>query len=144
MKRVTIALLAAAQALSWGQPAEAAELVAAWDSSPAQRGAFAGARLRVPLGASEEKLRAGLAFAGVERSRTTGQSRMAAGVEAGIVAGEGLGVAIGGRPAGELAARRKAGVSTLGWVAIGVGATAVVAVLGYGLWLDHELSKPSD
>jgi hypothetical protein len=144
MKPVTIALLAAAPALSWGQPAEAAELAAAWDSSPAQRGAFAGARLRVPLGTSAEMPRAGLAFAGMERSRITGQSCMAAGVEAGIAASEGLGVAIGGRPAGQLAARRKAGFSALGWVAIGVGATAVAAVLGYGLWLNHEPSNPSD
>jgi hypothetical protein len=137
-------IAAAAQALSWGQPAAAAELAPAWDPAPAQRGAFAGARLRVPLGAGAQTPRAGLALAGVERSRTTGQSRMGAGVEAGFAPGRGLGLAIGGRPAGQLAARRKAGVSTLGWVAIGIGATAVVAVVGYGLWLNHELSEPHD
>jgi hypothetical protein len=53
-------------------------------------------------------------------------------------------LAIGGRTVDTGEMKRKAGVSTLGWVAIGVAATAVVGVVGYGLWLNHELSKPHD
>ncbi len=41
---------------------------------------------------------------------------------------------------GRTAAGRKPGLSTLGWVAIGIGAAVVASVVGYGLWLNHELN----
>lgn len=121
------------------QPVAAAELVEAAATMPAQRGAFAGAQLRVPLGRTAEKPQAGLAFAGLERSRTTGAQRMSQGLALGVDTAGKLQLAAGGRQI-DREAQRKMGVSTLGWVAIGVGAAVVVGVVGYGLWLNHALN----
>lgn len=125
-------------------PAFAAELVEERGAGLERRGGFAGARLRVPLGSTTEKARVGLALTGVQRGET-GELRFTKGLELGFARGEGLSLASGGRtlrlaPGGETGAGRKAGVSTLGWVAIGIGAAVVVSVVGYGLWLNHELN----
>lgn len=146
MKKIAIAALIAAQVAS---PAAAAELVR--DSSPQERrmGAFAGATLRLSLDAEpRERLRGGLSLSPTMhdiRSDGTARLRM----------GEGLELRVGDRrPALTFAGQRvshivqggagpegdRRSVSTLGWVAIGVG-VVVVGVVGYGLWLNHELSN---
>jgi hypothetical protein len=142
MKIYLMGAAIAAQALAVG-PAAAAELVEAAATMPPQRGAFAGAQLRVPLGRTADKARAGLAIAGLERSRMTGAQRMSQGLALGVDTAGKLQLAAGGRTL-DREEQRKMGVSTLGWVAIGVGAAVVVGVVGYGLWLNHELSEPHD
>ena len=142
MRTIIMGVLCAA--LAAAQPAGAAEIVGAGGAEGSRRGAFAGARLRVPLGGSAEKARAGFAFATVERARSTGQSRIAPGLEYGFAQDRGMELAVAGRPLSELRGQRRAGVSDLGWVAIGVGAVVVVGVLGYAAWLNHELNEPHD
>ena len=143
MKKLVVGALCAVQLVAV-QPAAAAEIVDAAQPEATQRGAFAGARLRVPLGGKTEKARAGLAFAAVERARTTGESRIAPGLEYGFAGGRGLELAVAGRPLAELRGERKAGVSDLGWVAIGVGTVLVVGVIAVGAWFHHEINEPHD
>lgn len=98
-----------------------------------ERGAFAGARLHLPLGGKAERPRAGIAVSGMQRARD-GHLRLAKGVELGVGAEGRLGLAVGGVPLGAAGqAQRKAGVSALGWVAIGVGVIAVSVVSLYAL-----------
>jgi hypothetical protein len=101
-------------------------------------GTFARARLRVPLGGDKEKARAGLALTSTIRSASTGELRMSRGLELGVSSDRKLGVALQGKPVSRLAPGREGpqgprmGMSTVGWVAIGVGVTLVAAFLAYG------------
>jgi len=144
MKRLLIASLVAAQALGAAQPAQAAELIA---REAPQIGTFAGARLRVPLGnRAHQRLRAGLTIAPTMHARGSdgvSRTRFGEGFELGIARGQRLELSLAGTridrigvaPGGATPGGRRAGVSTLGWVAIGVGA-AVLVVAGAGfLWL---------
>ena len=47
------------------------------------------------------------------------------------------------RPGGGAPAGKKAGVSTLGYVAIGAG-VVVVATLAVGVWFVSEMNEPHD
>ena len=143
MKKFVIGAFFAAQLFA-PPSARAAEIAGGWQAEAPQRGAFAGARLRVPLGGKSEKARAGLALAAVERARSTGQSRIAPGLEYGFAQGRGVELAVAGRPLEELRGARKAGVSDLGWVAIGVGAVVVVGVIAAGAWFHHNINQPHD
>jgi hypothetical protein len=103
---------------------------------PNHASAFAGARLRVPLGGGKEKPQAGLALTSALRSGATGEIRFAKGAELGFAGnGSKLRLTLAGTPVSQLAQGgrapegRKQGVSTLGWVAIGVGFVAVVLVV---------------
>ena len=138
MKLFTIGALVAAQLASTAAPATAAELVNEHGGS--QRGAIGGARLHVPHQTKGGKVRFGLAAAGVERSRATGQNRLSQGVELGFAGGEDIELAIGGRSLDQLKAERKSRLSPIGWVAIGV---AVVAV-AYVAWAVNEMNEPHD
>ncbi len=121
-------------------------------------GAFAGVRMRLPLDgqSSDRQMRAELALAPAVHSRSgegQGRTRFGDGLSFGIrrdqvpelrLAGtriDRLGLA----PNGSAPDGQRAGVSTLGWVAIGLGATAVVVIgVGY-LWLDDALDcDPED
>lgn len=139
MKRTIIASLVAAQLLTTAVPARAAELGDDQAATP-QRGGFAGARLRVPFG-GKEKVRAGFALAPMQRSRETGAVRLAAGLEGGLTAGGQFELAAGGR-ALQLDRKNKSGVSTVGWIAIGVGTllvvTAVAAAITYAEIVDCD------
>lgn len=121
--------------------------VAAADFPPAPfganaAGAFAGARVRIKLGAKAgPKLRMSLALAPM--TRASGEGRVAFHFGEGLAFGGGAGTApglsIAGRPLSAFSPRRASvdktrasGVSTLGWVAIGVGA-AVIIVLAAGV-----------
>lgn len=151
MKRLTIAALIAAQILA-AQPAFAAGLAAAEEQ---RAGAFGGFRLRVPLDAvrGDRRVRAGLAIAPALRGRTAdGETR--------LLIGEGLELDFAGRAPRLLVAgldvRRVAaqgdeneeedggGPSTLGWIAIGVGVTAVIIVGAAAICLSDSDCIPSE
>lgn len=134
MRKMLIAgLVAAAQILPAAQPAAAAELIPERMATAAQVSAFAGARLRVPLGGGREKARAGLALTLTLRSDSTGELRFARGAELGFSGGDKkLGLSLAGRPVSSFAPGRagpdgrKQGFSTAGWIAIGAGAIIIV------------------
>jgi hypothetical protein len=135
MKSLTITALLAAQIAVSAQPAFGAELVRDNAGMPNRASAFAGARLRVPLGGGREKPQAGLALTSALRSGATGELRFAKGAELGFSGKEsGIRLSLAGTPVSQLAQGgrgpegRKQGVSTLGWVGIGVGFVALVLV----------------
>jgi hypothetical protein len=145
MKLVLAAALCAAQVLP-AAPAPAADLSAGDAAAPRQMGAFAGARLRVPLGGGQEKPQAGLALTSTLRSGATGELRFARGAELGFSGNEApLRLTLAGQPVSRLAQGRggpqghKLGVSTLGWVAIGVGVVAVAFFTVVQLCADGEI-----
>ena len=135
MKSLTIAALVAAQIAAAAQPAAAAELNRDSGNMPNQVSAFAGARLRVPLGGRNQKPQAGLALTSTLRGGATGEIRFAKGAELGFSGDDSkLRLSLAGTPVARLAQGgqgpqgRKQGVSTIGWVAIGVGFVALVLV----------------
>lgn len=139
MKLILAAALCAVQTVS-AAPAFAA------DGGAPQMGAFGGARLRVPLGGGSEKPQAGLAFTSTLRSGPTGELRFAKGAEFGFSGdAPALELTLAGTPASRLAEGRSApdgsklGVSTLGWVAIGVGVMAVAVFTVGQLCADGEI-----
>jgi hypothetical protein len=148
MKRLTIGALLAGQLLSVAQPAFAADLVA-WEAP--QMGAFAGARLRVPLGGArdERRLRAGLTLAPTLRtSAADGESqlRFGEGLELGVTGRQPVRLLLAGQDVRRLGAAednddRGGGPSTLGWIAIGVGTFLIVAVGAAALAADHILDN---
>jgi hypothetical protein len=148
MKSKIAALLIAGQLVLAAQPALAAELIDDRAES-ARRGAFAGARIRVPLGETKEKAHAGLALTTTLHSTRTAQTRFAPGVELGVAGDETLRLSLAGKPVSQLVPGGqgpdgdKKGVSTLGWVGIGVGALVVVG-LGGLLWLNERLDCDED
>jgi len=146
MRKLLIAGLVAGQVVATAQPALAAELHPDRPGMPNQVSAFAGARLRVPLGGGKEKPRAGLALTSTLRSGATGELRFARGAELGLAGGESsVRLTLGGMPVSRLVQGRsgpdgrKLGVSTLGWVAIGVGALAVTYLALFELCKDGEI-----
>jgi hypothetical protein len=149
MKKIVIAALLGAQLVA---PAAAADLIADARSDGTRTGSFAGARLRISLdGVARERVRAGLTLAPTVHDLQGGAARMRIGngLEYGLSDRRGPELSIGGRSVRELAQAgrgpdgRRQNVSTLGWVAIGVG-VVVVAVVGYGVWLTHELNENGD
>lgn len=135
MKKLVIAALLAGQLTTAARPALAADLT---EARGQQAGAFAGLRLRVPFGgnAEDRRLRAGFALAPTLHRETAGgetQLHIGEGLEFGVVGREPVQFSIAGTPVSRLAQGgtgpngERLGVSTLGWVAIGVGAFLVVA-----------------
>ncbi len=133
MRKLLIAgLVASAQVLPAAQPAAAAELHQDRTATAGQVSAFAGARLRVPIG-GREKPQAGLALTSTLRSGPTGELRFAKGAELGFSGrGSKLDLSVSGRPVSQLTAGREApggrrqGFSTAGWIAIGASAVIIV------------------
>lgn len=145
MKKLTLTALVAGQLMATAQPAVAAELT---EHGTQRAGTFAGLRLSVPLdrAADQQRVRAGLTVAPTMHSRTpTGESRLriGEGLELGVVGAEPPRLMIAGTPMSRLAQGpvgpdgRRVGVSTGGWIAIGVG--TVVAVLGVGYLVFAEM-----
>ncbi len=134
MRKMLIAgLVGAAQILPAARPAAAAELHRDGVHSPSQVSAFAGARLRVPLGGGREKPRGGLALTSTLRSGDSGELRFARGAELGFSGpGSKLDLSVAGRPISKLAAGkagpagRKQNFSTAGWIAIGASAVIII------------------
>jgi hypothetical protein len=137
MRKLLIAgLVAAAQVLPASPPAMAAELHRDSTGMPNQVSAFAGARLRVPLGGGREKPQAGLALTSTLRGGATGEVRFAKGAELGFAGKNAkLALNIAGRPVSQLApgrpgpTGRKQNFSTAGWIAIGASAVIIVGGL---------------
>lgn len=133
MKKLLIAALVATQVMATATPALAQSHAPVRET---ETGAFGGVRVRIPLGGpAREPIRAGLAFAPV--SRTDHQdgrvrTRIGEGLEFGVVGREPAQLSLAGTPVNRLAPRgagpdgQRLGVSTLGWIAIGVGATVVI------------------
>jgi len=148
MRKLLIAgLVAAGQILPAAQPAMAAELHQDRTATPSQISAFAGARLRVPLGGGGEKPQAGLALTSTLRSGPTGQLRFARGAELGFGGREQkLGLSLAGRPLSQLAPGRsgpegrKQGFSTAGYITIG----ASVAIIVGGVLIFDYISDQSE
>jgi len=147
MRKMLIAgLVAAAQILPAAQPAAAAELGHDRTATSSQVSAFAGARLRVPLGGGREKPQAGLALTSTLRSGATGELRFAKGAELGFAGDRKLRLSVAGTPVSKLrqgAAApdgRKLGVSTLGWIGIG----AAVVVVGTAIWFVDAMNDASE
>ncbi|MDQ4086483.1 MAG: hypothetical protein M3177_00480 [Pseudomonadota bacterium] len=148
MKKLLIAALLAGQVA----PAAAAGFS---PSRETDAGAFAGFRLRVPLdgNAQQRRVRAGLTVAPTLRTLDLhGERRMqiGEGLELGVTGPQPVTLSLAGRPVSQLARGgegpegRKAGVSTLGWVAIGVGAVIVVGLAAGYLWLDDAIDCDDD
>jgi hypothetical protein len=145
MKLVVAAAVCAAQLLS-AAPAGAADLTAGDAAASRQMGAFAGARLRMPLGGGKGKPQAGLALTSRLRSGATNELRFAKGVELGFSGNQApMRLTLAGRPVSQLAQGRtgpegrKLGVSTLGYIAIGVGVLAVAFFTVVQLCADGEI-----
>ena len=127
--------MVAAQLLAAAQPALAAELVDDRIAVAQQRGAFAGARVRVPLGTGTgAKARAGLTLVPVvqkEYRNGAVRTQYGEGLELGVSGNEKLELSLAGKRVSQLTEGKpgpdgsKAGISTIGWVAIGVGVVLV-------------------
>jgi hypothetical protein len=135
MKTLTMAALVAGQIALAARPAAAAELPRDGAGAPNAVSAFAGARLRVPLGGRDGKPQAGLALTSALRSGATGEIRFAKGAELGLSGADSkVRLTLAGAPVAQLAQGgrdpqgRRQGVSTIGYVAIGVGFVALVLV----------------
>ena len=135
MKKLMIAALAAGQ-IAAAQPALAAGFGEEPGAVSNRQGAFAGARVRIPLdGSKTRKAQAGLTIAPMLQGRGADGSirtRFGEGFELRLSGGAQPQLAIGGRSLTQLKEGRtgpdgrKQGISTIGWVAIGVGVAAVV------------------
>lgn len=149
MKKLLIASLLAAQVVPVPAPAAAADLITEPQQRDVRTGAFAGARLRVALGgAPRERVRAGVAVAPALHRMEDGSSRLqiGEGIEYGITDRRGADVSLAGRRISDMQRSpdgRRQNVSTLGWVAIGVGAVLVVGVGVLG-WLVHEANENTE
>src|SRR4051812_19622071 len=122
-------------ALLWTSAAPAAEIVGHDPGAVPTRGSFAGARVSLPFG-GRDKARVGLAVAPMQRWRETGAIEMGRGLELGVTRRGKLEFAAGGRSL-HLREGRKSGISTVGWVAIGVGTALVVGTSLFVYAMNH-------
>jgi len=148
MRTLLVAALLAAQVGPLAGAARAADLLAEAPQRETRMGAFAGARLRVSLGAGRERVRAGVAVAPSLHSVENGAPRLrvSEGLEYGFSERQPPSLSLAGRQLTDLqrtADGRRQNVSTIGWVAIGVG---VVLVAGVGVlgWLVHEANENTE
>jgi hypothetical protein len=125
-------------------PLHAAELIAVEQPGGRQQlGAFAGARLHMPLdGRRRERARVALTAAPtlhVMQSSGERRARIGEGLELGGGAGNRLQLGYAGRPVSRLVAGaegpdgQRRNISPIGWVAIGVGALALLYVAAIGI-----------
>ncbi len=133
MKKLMIAALVAAQAVTAVQPAIAAQAAAISDVRP---GAFAGVRVRVPLDGTvgDRQVRAGLTVAPTLHSRTADgavRTRIGEGLELGISPSGPAAVTLAGTRIDRLGAPdgRRANLSTWEWVGIAVGTLVTLTIL---------------
>ena len=132
MQKMLIAALVAGQMLGQSAPAFA-------QAQETQAGAFGGFRIRLPFGgANRELVRAGLAFAPTVRTDYQdgrGRTRIGEGVEFGFAGRGPVQFSLAGIPVNRLAQGRtgpdgrRLGISTVAWIAIGVGVLAVATVV---------------
>lgn len=137
MNRLMIAALAAGQ-IAVAQPAMAAGFGDDRVTVSSRQGAFAGARVRIPLdGSKARKAQAGLTLAPMLQGRGADGSirtRFGEGMELRLTGDSRPQFAFAGRSLAQLREGRtgpdgrRMRVSTLGWVAIGVGVAAIIVV----------------
>ena len=149
MKALMLGALVSAQILVAAQPALAADLGEERGAVAARQGAFAGARLRIPLdGTSARKAQAGLTVAPIVQGRRADGSirtRFGEGMELRLNGDAKPQLAFAGRPLSQIAQGRtgpdgrRAGISTLGWVAIGIGVAAITVFALGQLCVDGEI-----
>lgn len=135
MRKLLISAFVAGQILGSAAPAFAQAYSPVRET---ETGTFGGLRVRIPFGsAARESVRAGLAFAPTTRTDHQDgrvRTRIGEGLEFGMVGRAPLQFSLAGTPVNRLAQGRtgpdgrKLGVSTLGWIAIGVGVAAVIVV----------------
>lgn len=145
MRKLMIAALLAGQAAT---PAVAADLVDT-RSENVRQGAFAGARLRISLDReARERVRAGVTIAPTRhdvRSDGTARLRLGEGLEFGATERGAPALTLAGQPVRDLAAPvgpagTSRNISTIGWVAIGVGVVAV----GTAIWFFDAMADASE
>jgi len=135
MRKSLIAALIAGQAFT---PAAASRLGPQAVPGAQEAGLFAGARVRLPLGGQErpQRLSAGFVAAPmlmIDRADGSRGSRIGEGLAFGAPGSARPGLSLAGRsivPGSPSPTGQRAGVSTIGWIAIGVGALAVIVVAG--------------
>ena len=138
MRKMIVAALLAGQAAT-AVPARAAELDGR-GAEATERGAFAGARLRVPLGGrAGDEARAGLTLAPALHDER-GRLMLGEGLEFGVAGRDGPALRLAGRRLDRAGAGPRAGVSTLGAIAIGAG----VVALGFTIWLVDAANKNTE
>ena len=146
MKKLMIATLLSGQLLTAAAPAVAAELER--DAAP-QMGAFGGVRLRVPLDgrAGERGVRAALTVAPtLHRSdlRGNSQMRMSEGLELGFNGDDRVRLSLAGTPVSRIAQGeagpdgRRAGMSPIGWIAIGAGVVLVAVATWFVIAINDD------
>lgn len=139
MRRIAIAALLAGQMLTAAPLAAAADLA---EGRSQHMGAFAGVRLRIPLGgdAHERQARAGLTLSPTLHSRgRDGATRLrfGEGVELGLTDSEPVRLSIGGTPVSQIARGGAApdgprrNMSTAGWIGVGLGTVVVILGVAY-------------
>ena len=110
MKRLMMTSLVAAQIALAAQPAAAAELIDDKGASAQRHGAFAGARLRLPLGgAADHMVRAGVTVAPIAQGMDANGSqrlRFGEGLELALAGKTKPVLALAGRPVGQIAQGR--------------------------------------
>ncbi len=154
MRPFILSVLAAGQLAVAAQPTLAAELE---PGEQTRVGMFGGAQIRLPIGGDARAPRPSFALgiAPVARSqRLDGSSRLRIGegfqlrlrpqeqVELRLAGTrlDRLGIA----PNGNAPGGRRAGVSTLGWIAIGVGAAVVIVVAATAICVSDSDCIPSE
>ena len=148
MKKLLIAALAASQIAT---PALAQNYSPVRDT---ETGTFSGVRLRVPFGGSaREPVRAGFTFAPIARTEQMDgrvRTRIGEGLEFGLNGRGPAQFSLAGTPVSRLIQGRagpdgrKQGVSTLGWIAIGVGATAIIVVAAAAICISDSDCIPDE
>jgi hypothetical protein len=145
MKKLTIAALVAGQVLTAAAPASAADLV---DRQEVRGGAFAGFRLRVPIGGNPraERIRAGLTLAPTLSARgedNAVRTRIGEGLEFGYRAGRPISFSIAGRDLRPAGGARNQALSTGEILLIAGGVIVVTAGIVAAVFID-EINDNSD
>jgi hypothetical protein len=151
MKKLLAAALIASQVLGTTAPAFAQGYAPARET---EAGTFGGVRVRIPFGGgAREEIRAGLAFAPTARTDYQDgrvRTRIGEGLEFGVVGRQPLQFSLAGTPVARLGQGRagpegrRLGVSTIGWIAIGIGASLVILVAATAICASDHDCLPSE
>lgn len=151
MKKLLASALLAGQVLGGGASAFAQAYSPVRET---ETGTFGGLRVRIPFGGgAREPIRAGLAFAPTTRTDHQDgrvRTRIGEGLEFGMVGREPLQFSLAGTPVNRLVQGgtgpdgRRLGVSTIGWIAIGVGASLVILVAATAICASDHDCLPSE
>ena len=151
MNKLLTATLVAGQVLTSAAPAFAQAYSPVRET---QAGTFSGVRLRIPFGGgTREPVRAGITFAPTTRTdHQDGRVRtqIGEGLEFGLVGREPLQFSLAGTPVNRLVQGaagpdgERHGISTIGWIAIGVGASLVILVAATAICASDHDCLPSE